>query len=123
MNPTPFQVFLDNVIARTQRDGWIEFVLPLIQPLIEALIKRCTDSGASLQLAASNLTRMQRAAIVSMARQATIEGGIPVFRGRLRATLALAQAIEEELRDVASRDFGPDVWQAAYNEATCYVFD
>ena len=117
---SPLQIYCQGVINRTHRDGWIEIIMPILAPFIAQLIGQCFKSGPQMRESVSNLNFSQRLAIMAVARKTATAANIPVFRGRGKATAAIAKAIEEELKSTLLLDAGNDSWQEAFDEATRY---
>lgn len=115
------ETFCNGIVTRSQRDGWLEVIVPIVAPIITQLIAQCFKNGPQMQQALQQITFAQRVVIMRTAKQITTDAGIPILRGRARATAAVAEAIEAEIRAAQQLDAGPSVWQAAFDEAVCYA--
>lgn len=116
----PLETYFQNVVARLNRDGWVEIIIPLIAPTITQLIARCFDSGEEMAESASRLTFRQKLGLMAAARQIAVDAGIPSYRRRA-AINAITAAIENEYRAQVELDRGMDVWRQAYMDACAHV--
>lgn len=111
--------FCGSVQYRMSKAGfeWLTIVSTLLPAIIE-MIQQCFNKPADLQsFAEGRRSMLQLAGLRLRCRRVVQEQGIRgVFRVSAAAE-ALQAAVLAELDDRATKAAGPDVWQAAIDEA------
>jgi hypothetical protein len=104
------------VTGRMQRDGWVEIIVPIVMPLIAALIERCLNNRNALMgyVEGQDRTIGRQSVLRLQARSVAAEAGVRLMR---RGAFArdLVNAIHAEC-DACSQRMSGDVYAEALAE-------
>jgi len=104
------------VTGRMQRDGWVEIIVPIVMPLIAALIERCLNNQNALMGYVEGTGRSigRETVLRIQARSVAAEAGVKL---RQRGAFArdLVAAIHAEC-DACSQRMSGDVYAEALAE-------